>query len=208
MTLRRRLFIALGITAGLAVTLYAVALVLVIRAAHDDQQRNVGAVVVLGAAQYNGRPSPVLKARLLHALALYRKGFAPVIVVTGGTATGDAVSEAEAGRRFLLAEGAPVAAVVSLPEGTNTDETLDAVVDWVRQTGTAEVLLVSDGFHMARLRVEARRHGIVAWTSPAPGSPIAGPREWSYFLAEGVKFPVAYLRDDGSQWPGTDTLAQ
>lgn len=206
MTLRRRLLIALGITAGLAVTLYLVALVLVIRAAHDDQQRNVGAVVVLGAAQYNGRPSPVLRARLLHALALYGKGFAPVIVVTGGTAPGDAVSEAEAGRRFLLAAGTPVEAVVSLPEGTNTDETLDAVVDWVRQTGTAEVLLVSDGFHMARLRVEARRHGIVAWTSPAAGSPIAGPRAWSYFLAEGVKFPVAYLRDDGSQWPGADSL--
>lgn len=207
MPLRRRIFIALGTTVGLAVILYVIALVLVIRAAHDDQQRNVGAVVVLGAAQYNGRPSPVLRARLLHALALYQKGFAPVIVVTGGTATGDAVSEAEAGRRFLLAAGAPVEAVVSLPEGTNTDETLDAVVDWVRQTGTAEVLLVSDGFHMARLRVEARRHGIVAWTSPAPGSPIAGPREWSYFLAEGVKFPVAYLRDDGSQWPGADSLA-
>jgi uncharacterized SAM-binding protein YcdF (DUF218 family) len=208
MTLLRRSLIALGITAGVAVTVYAVALVVVIRAAHDDQQRNAAAVVVLGAAQYNGRPSPVLRARLLHGLALYRKGFAPLIVVTGGTATGDAVSEAEAGRRFLLAEGAPVAAVVSLPEGKNTDETLDAVADWVTRTGSDEVLLVSDGFHMARLRVEARRHGIVAWTSPASGSPIAGPREWSYFLAEGIKFPVAYLRDDGTAWPGVDSLAR
>jgi uncharacterized SAM-binding protein YcdF (DUF218 family) len=207
MTLRRRSLIGLGVTAGLAGTLYLIALGAVIRTAHDDQQRNAGGVVVLGAAPYNGRPSPVLRARLLHALALYRKGFAPVIVVTGGTAAGDAVSEAEAGRRFLLAEGAPVEAVVSLPEGKNTDETLDAVADWVRQTGTGEVLLVSDGFHMARLRVEARRHGIVAWTSPAPGSPIAGPREWSYFLSEGIKFPVALLRDDGSAWPGVDTLA-
>jgi len=206
MTRRRRFFIALGITAGLAVTLYAISLAQVIRAAQDDQRSPATAVVVLGAAQYNGRPSPVLRARLLHALALYVEGYAPMVVVTGGTARGDAVSEAEAGRRFLRAAGVPDSAIVVLPEGTNTDETLDALADWVARTGGGEVLLVSDGFHMARLRVEARRHGIVARTTPAPTSPIAGPREWSYFLAEGIKFPVALLRDDGSEWPGSDSL--
>jgi uncharacterized SAM-binding protein YcdF (DUF218 family) len=113
--------------------------------------------------------------------------------VTGGTASGDAMSEAEAGKRYLVGEGVPDSAILAVPEGSNTDETIDALAHWVRRAGKADVLLVSDGFHMARLRVEARRHGLVAWTTPAASSPITGPGEWSYFLAEGIKFPVAYL---------------
>ena len=201
MKLRRRLLVFTGLTLALAGVLYLVSLWLVIRAAREDQQRSVGAIVVLGAAQYNGKPSPVLKARLRHALGLYQLGYAPAIVVTGGTASGDAMSEAEAGRRYLTGEGVADSAVFVIPEGSNTDETMDALADWVRQTGKEDVLLVSDGFHMARLRVEARRHGLIAWTTPAASSPIVGSGEWSYFLAEGIKFPVAYLRDDTSEWP-------
>jgi uncharacterized SAM-binding protein YcdF (DUF218 family) len=208
MSLRRRLAIICGIILAVAGALYLTSLAFVIRAARDDQQRPVGAIVVLGAAQYNGKPSPVLKARLRHALGLYQLGYAPVIVVTGGTASGDDVSEAEAGRRYLISEGVADSAVLMVPEGRNTDETMDALADWVRQAEKRDVLLVSDGFHMARLRVEARRHGLHAWTTPAVSSPISGPREWSYFLAEGWKFPVAWLRDDGAAWPeGAPPLA-
>ena len=200
MSLRRRLLILAGLTLATAGVLYLVSLV--------DQQRSVGAIVVLGAAQYNGKPSPVLKARLRHALGLYQLGYAPLIVVTGGTASGDEVSEAEAGRRYLVSEGVADSAVLVVPEGTNTDETMDALADWVRAAGKGDVLLVRDGFQMARLRVEARRHGLRAWTTPATSSPISGPREWSYFLAEGIKFPVAYLRDEGAEWPdASDTAA-
>lgn len=201
MSLRRRLVIYTGVTLGIVVACYVVSLVIVIRIARDDQQRSAGAIVVLGAAQYNGKPSPVLKARLRHALGLYQLGYAPVIVVTGGTASGDDMSEAEAGKRYLVGEGVADSAVLVVPEGTNTDETMDALADWVARAGKTDVLLVSDGFHMARLRVEARRHGLRAWTTPATSSPIAGVQEWSYFLAEGVKFPVAYLRDEGDEWP-------
>src|SRR6188768_1232727 len=175
MSPRRRLFIITLLTLAIVAGLYLTSLVIVIRAARGDQQRSAGAIVVLGAAQYNGRPSPVLKARLRHALGLYQLGFAPVIVVTGGTASGDEVSEAEAGRRYLLSEGVADSAVLMVPEGSNTDETMDALADWVRKSGKHDVLLVSDGFHMARLRVEARRHGLRAWTTPATSSPIAGP---------------------------------
>ena len=201
MTLRRRLFIVVGLILATTLVLYLASLMMVISAARDDQERPAGAIVVLGAAQYNGRPSPVLKARLRHALGLYQLGYAPVIVVTGGTASGDQVSEAEAGRRYLVGEGVADSAVFVVPEGRNTDETMEAVADWVRKEGKRDVLLVSDGFHMARLRVEARRHGLTAWTTPAVSSPIEGRNEWSYFLAEGIKFPVAYLRDDGAGWP-------
>ena len=190
---RRRWTLLLG-AVGVVGVAYGTALALVWRAAREDQRRAAGAVVVLGAAQYNGKPSPVLRARLDHALALYQEGFAPLIVVTGGIGSGDRESEATVGRRYLLGLGVADSAVVVVAKGKDTDETIAAVARWVRERGLAEVLLVSDGFHLARLRVVARRHGLTAWTSPAPGSPISGAREWGYFLTEGVKLPVAYLR--------------
>src|SRR6188768_4178032 len=105
MSPRRRLLIITALIVAIIGALYLTSLVLVIRTAREDQQRSADAIVVLGAAQYNGKPSPVLKARLRHALGLYQLGYAPVIVVTGGTASGDEVSEAEAGRRYLVGEG-------------------------------------------------------------------------------------------------------
>ncbi|HET7041500.1 MAG TPA: YdcF family protein [Gemmatimonadales bacterium] len=190
--MRRRTVVPVAVL-GAAGLVYGIALALVWRAAREDQRRPAGAIVVLGAAQYNGKPSPVLKARLDHALELEEAGFAPLLVVTGGIGSGDRESEATVGRRYLVARGVPDSQVVVLPEGKNTDQTMAAVGDWVRDRGLIDVLLVSDAFHLARLRVEARRHGVTAYTSPAAGSPISGSREWGYFLAEGVKLPVAYL---------------
>ena len=189
---RRRWALLLG-AVGLVGIVYGTALALVWRAARTDQRRAAGAIVVLGAAQYNGRPSPVLRARLDHALALQQEGLAPLIVVTGGIGSGDRESEATVGRRYLLGLGVDDSAVVVVAKGKDTDETMAAVAEWVRDRGLTDVLLVSDGFHLARLRVVARRHGLTAWTSPAPASPISGAREWGYFLAEGVKLPVVYL---------------
>lgn len=189
---RRRWAVLLG-AVGVAGIVYGTALALVWRAAREDQRRDAGAIVVLGAAQYNGKPSPVLRARLDHALALYTDGLAPLIVVTGGIGSGDRESEATVGRRYLLGQGVTDSAVVVVAKGKDTDETMAAVAEWVQGRALSDVLLVSDGFHLARLRVVARRHGLTAWTSPAPASPISGEREWGYFLAEGVKLPVVYL---------------
>lgn len=190
--LRRRWIALLGVFGAMG-ALYGIALAIVWHAARQDQRRAAGAVVVLGAAQYNGKPSPVLRARLDHALELLREGLVPLIVVTGGIGSGDRESEATVGRRYLLAQGVPDSAVVAVAQGKDTDETIAAVAEWVRTHQLADVLLVSDAFHMARLRVVAHRHGLTAWTSPAPASPIVGEREWGYLLAEGVKLPVAYF---------------
>jgi uncharacterized SAM-binding protein YcdF (DUF218 family) len=190
---RRRtlwVLIALGI-AGIA---YGASFAMVWRAAREDQRRPAGAIVVLGAAQYNGKPSPVLKARLEHALILHGEGFAPLIVVTGGVGSGDRESEATVGRRFLVEMGIPDSLVVVLPEGKDTHETMTAVAEWVHGRELPEVILVSDAFHLARLRADARRHGLVAWTSPSTASPIRGGKEWGFMLAEGFKLPVSYLR--------------
>ena len=190
--LRRRWIALLGVV-GATGMVYGIALAIVWRAAREDQRRAAGAVVVLGAAQYNGKPSPVLRARLDHALELQREGLVPLIVVTGGIGSGDRESEATVGRRYLLAQGVPDSAVVVVAQGKDTDETMAAVAEWVHTHQLADVLLVSDAFHMARLRVVAHRHSLTAWTSPAPESPIVDAREWGYLLAEGVKLPVAYL---------------
>jgi uncharacterized SAM-binding protein YcdF (DUF218 family) len=182
---------------GLAMAIgYTVALVLVLVASQRDERRPVDAIVVLGAAQYNGRPSPVLKARLDHALGLYRDGLAPLIVVTGGVGRGDTTSEAIVGRRYLMAHDVPASAVAAQPEGRSTAASMTAVATWLRGRGLTRVLLVSDPFHMFRLRLEARRTALEAYMSPTESSPISdNPRlELRYLFREGFKVPIAWAR--------------
>src|SRR5947207_349506 len=172
----------------------AVVVTVAIQAAHDEAT-GADAIVVLGAAQYNGRPSPVFRARLDHAAALYQRGFAPVVLVTGGVGTRDTLSESEVGGRCLVTAGLPDAAVQALPAGTSTSRSLDGVARWFGGRDSRRVLLVSDGFHMLRLQIIATRLGLAPFTSPAPNSPIrANPRRnAAYFFAEGYKVPVTWL---------------
>jgi uncharacterized SAM-binding protein YcdF (DUF218 family) len=190
--LRRTL--ALVFLAGAIV--YTISLVMVLVVSQQDQRRPVDAIVVLGAAQYNGRPSPVLRARLDHALELYGEGLAPVVIVTGGVGRGDTTSEAAVGRRYLAAHGVPLNAIVAQDEGRTTRASMNAVRRWLRSRGLHRVLLVSDPFHMFRLRLEARRTALEAATSPTESSPISHNPvlELRYLLAEGFKIPVAWMR--------------
>ena len=161
-------------------------------------RRRLGAatvVAVLGAAQYNGRPSPVFRARLDHGAALYQRGLAPVILVTGGIGSRDTLSESEVGRRYLMKLGLPGEAAVALPARSSTYSSLESVARWFAGKATRRVVLVSDGFHMLRLKIIATRLGLAAFTSPTPTSPIhSNPRlNAGYLLAEGVKVPVTWL---------------
>jgi uncharacterized SAM-binding protein YcdF (DUF218 family) len=185
--------VLLLVLAGLA---YTVSLILVLVVSQQDQRRPVDAIVVLGAAQYNGRPSPVLRARLDHALSLYRDRSAPLVIVSGGVGRGDTISEAVVGRRYLIAHGVPGDAVVAQAEGRTTMASMSAVAAWLRPRGLRRVLLVSDPFHMFRLRLEARRTALEAYTSPTESSPISDNPvlELRYLLAEGFKIPVAWVR--------------
>jgi uncharacterized SAM-binding protein YcdF (DUF218 family) len=175
---------------------YTVALVMVLVVSQQDERQPVDAIVVLGAAQYNGRPSPVLRARLDHALRLYRDGLAPVVVVTGGIGPRDTTSEALVGQRYLATHGVPIASVVVQPEGRTTMASMTAVAQWLRRRGLRRVLLVSDPFHMFRLRLEARRTALEAYTSPTESSPISENPvlELRYLFAEGFKIPIAWVR--------------
>ena len=171
-----------------------------------DRARPAAAIVVLGAAQYDSRPSPVLRARLDHGVALWRRGLAPHIVVTGGGRVGDRSTEAAAGRRYVVARGVPDSAVLLESEGQSTSESLRAVaalLGELRRTAPAgsvaaaapSAVFVSDPFHMLRVGVLARRYGVVAYTSPTPTSPIsANPRlALEYLARESLKVPFVLL---------------
>jgi uncharacterized SAM-binding protein YcdF (DUF218 family) len=179
-----------------AAVVYTSSLIMVLVVSQQDQREHVDAIIVLGAAQYNGRPSPVFRARLDHALGLYREGLAPLVVVTGGVGRGDTMSEALVGERYLRTHGVPAGAVAAAGEGRTTKTSMTAVAVWLRPRHITRVLLVSDPFHMFRLRLEARRTELQAFTSPTESSPISdNPNlELRYLLAEGLKVPVAWLR--------------
>lgn len=193
---RRSLRSIVGTVLLVAGIVYTVALAGVLVTSQHDQRRPVDAIIVLGAAQYNGRPSPVLRARLDHAIGLYREGYAPLIVVTGGVGRGDTLSEAVVGRRYLVAREVPDESVIARPVGRNTRASMTAVGEWLHGRGLRRVLLVSDPFHMFRLRLEARRTALEAYTSPTESSPISDNPvlELRYLLAEGLKVPVAWVR--------------
>jgi uncharacterized SAM-binding protein YcdF (DUF218 family) len=193
---RRSLRSIAGVVLLVAASVYTVALAAVLVTSQHDQRRAVDAIIVLGAAQYNGRPSPVLRARLDHAIGLYREGYAPLIVVTGGVGRGDTISEAIAGRRYLVAREVPDESVIAHPVGRSTRTSMTAVAQWLHGRGFRRVLLVSDPFHMFRLRLEARRTALEAYTSPTESSPISDNPvlELRYLFAEGLKVPVAWVR--------------
>ena len=160
----------------------------------DDAGR-ADAIVVLGAAQYDGRPSPVLKARLDHALSLWSRHLAPRLVFTGGMGDGDTTSEAAVGRRYAVKHGVPDSAILTETRGRTTAESMQRVAAMMDTTSGREVILVSDPFHMLRLSILARRFALVPRTSPTRTSPISSSasESWRYALSESVKVPLTLL---------------
>jgi uncharacterized SAM-binding protein YcdF (DUF218 family) len=145
--------------------------------ARVDDRRPVDAVVVLGAAQYDGDPSSIFASRLKHAKSLYDDGVAPRIVTTGGGRPGDVTTEAAAGRRYLIEHGVPASAVVAVPEGNDTLSSLQAVAAEAEKDGWGSALMVSDPWHSLRARTMARDEGLAAWTSPTRSGPVVQTRE-------------------------------
>ena len=191
----RRAIAAFVVLVVLAVLGWAAVVLAVAVQGARDQATGADAIVVLGAAQYNGRPSPVFRARLDHAATLYQRGLAPVVLVTGGVGARDTLNEANVGRDYLARLGLAGDVLVPLPAGDDTYASLNQVKRWFAGRGSRRVLLVSDGFHMLRLRIIARRLGLVPYTSPATGSPIHSSmrRNTGYLFAEGFKVPFTWL---------------
>jgi Uncharacterized conserved protein len=170
-------------------------LVAVIVWEHRDTARPASAIVVLGAAQYVGRPSPVLRARLDHAIALWKQGLAPRIIFTGGFGDRDTTSEAAVGQRYAIAHGVPARNILIENSGRTTAQSLQQVAFLMEAEPTRSIILVSDPFHMLRLSILARRFGMTPYSSPTRTSPISMSRResWKYVLAESIKVPIVFL---------------
>jgi uncharacterized SAM-binding protein YcdF (DUF218 family) len=161
--------------------------------ARADQARPVDAIVVLGAAQYNGKPSPVLKARLDHAANLWKNDYAQYIVVTGGRAPGDANTEAGVSAAYLGTLGVPDGQVLREVQGRNSWQSLQAAARFMKERDIHSVLLVSDSFHDARIRAMASDLGLEPYVSPTLTSPIDGATRQKYLVKEVVSLSVGKI---------------
>ncbi len=190
-SLRRVLTVV--VTAAFA--LWVISATAVLIWASRDEAQPAQAIVVLGAAQYAGRPSPVLRARLDHALDLWNRHLASLLILTGGTGSGDTTSEAAVGRTYARKHGVPDSSILVESEGRTTSESMRAVAGMLEVRGLQSALLVSDPFHMLRLRILARRFGFTPYTSPTKTSPISPNREerWKYIFSESLKAPLAFF---------------
>ena len=163
---------------GLCLLYYLVNFVQVVRAGRQTNPDRAEAIVVLGAAQYDGRPSPQLAARLDHALELYDEGLAPVVMVTGGNQPGDRFTEAEASANYLVGRGIPESAIMREDAGRTTYESLAAAADQLLAADLDDVVLVTDPYHSLRSKLIAEEVDLDASLSPTPTSVVDG---WSSF---------------------------
>ena len=160
--------------------------------ARQDSRQDADAIVVLGSAQYNGVPSSIFAARLEHAKDLYEAGVAPVIVTVGGKATGDQFTEAEAGRDYLASEGIPADALLAVPEGVDTLESMRVVSAAFDERGWHNAVLVTDPWHAMRAERMAQDSGIEAQSSPTRQGPAVQTRatQFRYILRETAAYLV------------------
>ncbi|MDT0302081.1 YdcF family protein [Streptomonospora wellingtoniae] len=145
--------------------------------ARADERPASDAILVLGASQYNGRPSPIFEARLAHAENLYRAGVAPAVVTVGGNQPGDNYTEGGSGRDWLVEQGVPAADVVAVEEGDDTLKSIEAVSEVFENRDWSSVVIVTDPWHSLRSREMAGDHGMEAATSPSRSGPAVIERE-------------------------------
>src|SRR5271170_6989248 len=147
-----------------------------------DEAQPADAIIVLGAAEYRGRPSPVLEARLNHALILYLKGMAPRVITTGGAGGDPVFTEGSVGRAYLTRHGVPPEAVVVEREGESTAQSVAAVAEIMRRMNLRSAIVVSDGYHIFRVKKMLESSGLRVYGSPRPSTVLGGWKEkWLYF---------------------------
>jgi len=175
--------------------------------ARTDDRNPADVVVVLGAAQYDGRPSSILEARLEHAKRLYDQQVAPVVVTVGGRRAGDNFTEAEAGRNYLIEQGLPASALEAVETGGDTLSSLRAVAELARERGWRTAVIVSDPWHSLRARRMARDEGLAAWASPTRQGPAVITRQTQirYITRETAAMLYYRLTRAPAETPSTET---
>jgi uncharacterized SAM-binding protein YcdF (DUF218 family) len=153
-----------------------------------DEARPADAILVLGAAEYRGRPSPVLKARLEHALSLYKKKMAPIVITTGGAGGDPDYTEGGVGRSYLIEHDVPSDAIIVEPEGETTAHSIAAAGEIMESMGLTSCILVSDGYHIYRAKKMLESRGIKVYGSPRPSNPRGDLAEWWLYFRQAVGY--------------------
>lgn len=178
----------------------------IVQVGHQDQRARSDAIVVLGAAQYNGRPSAVYAARLDHAEQLYRDGVAPAVLTIGGGQAGDRVTEGEAGRQYLLDAGLPADALTAVGTGNDTLVSLRAADELLTQRGWQSVTLVTDPWHAERSRLIASDLGLEVQVSSVTQGPALERGVEGRYVRREVLGTLFYLLTGGSSGAGSAVL--
>lgn len=191
----RQITIAVLLGLGILGMLLVVA---IYRESRSNDSGPAEAIVVMGAAQFNGIPSAVFQARLDTARRLFEEGAAPLIVVSGGKMAGDEFTEAEAGRNYLVNLGVPESVILLEHLSTDTEESLTNVAGVLEPLGITDILVVSDGFHLYRSALHARGNGLSPSGNAADASPIEQGTflEFRYVLREAAAVAGHYLNLD------------
>jgi uncharacterized SAM-binding protein YcdF (DUF218 family) len=156
--------------AGAFVLFLAVTGTRIVRAASEVPAKKADAIVVFGAAEYYGRPSPVFRARLDHAFELFRRGMAPVVIITGGAAQDPDFSEGGVGRDYLLRRGIPEQDLIAETQGSDTAQSAERVANIMRANGMRTCIAVSDAYHVFRIRALLEHEGVQVEVAPRPES--------------------------------------
>ena len=153
-----------------------------------DEAHPADVILVLGAAEYRGRPSPVFRARLDHGLDLYRKKYAPRILTTGGAGGDPIFTEGTVGRAYLIAQGVPSDAIIVEPEGESTAHSTVAAAEIMQRMNLGSCILVSDGYHIFRAKRMLEGKGVKVYGSPRPSIPKGDWKEWWVYARQSVGY--------------------
>lgn len=153
-----------------------------------DEARPADVIVVMGAAEYSGQPSPVFRARLEHALELWERRLAPRILTTGGAGGDPVFTEGDVGRAFLTRRGVPADAVIVEEEAESTVQSAVAIGEVLRRMGLRSCILVSDGYHIFRAKKILESRGVRVYGSPRPGEELKGWNQWRLFARQAAGY--------------------
>ncbi len=153
-----------------------------------DEARAADVILVLGAAEYRGKPSPVLRARLDHGLELFREKKAGLILTTGGAGGDPVFTEGEVGRDYLIRKGVPSEAILVEAEGESTTHSIAAAAEIMRRMRLNSCIVVSDGYHIYRTKKMLEAEGFRVYGSPRPTSPVGGSKQWWLYTRQAVAY--------------------
>ncbi len=186
----QRWLLWLVLVLGLAVLAFiGISAIRIDREAGLQQAHRADAIVVFGAAEYSGRPSPVYRARLDHAFELYKRGLAPLVITTGGSGEDPSYSEGGVGRDYLIRRGIPESSLIAETQGADTAQSAERVGVILRRNGLRTCVAVSDEYHVFRIRKLLEHEGVQVYVAPRPGSrPHSGGQRFLAVLREAVSY--------------------